>query len=88
MHEIQTSVDTVDYSMKPGKWETAAISKRIGSSKKHIDVTNIKSFTEDVGQNGIAFAPATFKGGTRKAETFGQMQLLTLDFDNDATLLV
>lgn len=38
------------------------------------------------GKHGISFAPATFKGGTRKTEAFEQMQLLALDFDNGITL--
>ena len=86
MNEIQVSLDTVGYSMKPGKWEIAGISNRIGSSKQHISMSDIKFFAEDVGQYGISFAPATFKGGVRKAENLEQMQLLALDIDNGATL--
>ena len=85
MNDIRVSLDTVKYSKKPEKWEVVGISNRLGSSIQRLDAADIKLFAENVGQNGMSFAPATFKDGVRKVDTFEQMQLLALDFDSGAT---
>jgi hypothetical protein len=85
VYDVKVSLDTVKFSTKPEKREISGISNRLGSSIQHLDAVGIKSFAEDVGQHGMSFAPATFKDGVRKVDTFEQMQLLALDFDNGAT---
>ena len=86
MNGIKVSMDTVRFSKKPEKWDVANISNRIGSGSKYIDAANIKSFAKDVGGHGMSFAPASFKNNVRKVDTFEQIQLFALDFDNGTTL--
>ena len=85
MNNIMVCMDPVGYGSKPQKYEIANISSRIANNVKHLNVENIKAFAEDVGQHGNSFTPATFKNGIRKVDSFEQMQLLALDFDNGVT---
>ncbi|MHB8063021.1 MAG: DEAD/DEAH box helicase family protein [Ruminiclostridium sp.] len=85
MNEFKVSFDKFRYSIKPNKYDIAAISNRIADQIKTIDKNNIKSFIEVVGKSGCTFCPATFKGGERKKDNFEQSQLLVLDFDGGIT---
>lgn len=83
MNKIRVSFDTKGYTSKPVGKDAAEISPRIG---KHIRTLHtpddLYSFVKDVGQHGHTFSPATFLNGKRNNESFEQMQLLVLDFDD------
>lgn len=76
--EIQVSLDYEEFTKKPDKEQTIAISSRIAEERRCLEPSQIAMA---VGDNGRTFCPAVFTGGRRKAEMFAGMQLFTLDFD-------
>lgn len=77
--EVTISLDEKSYEKKPDKSEYLEISKKIARARVVIDVEKL---ADDVGNNGMTFSPATFKGNRRRSEDFEQMQLFALDFDS------
>lgn len=76
--EVQVSLDYEEFTKKPDKEQTIAISSRIAEERRCMEPTQI---AVAVGDNGRTFCPAVFTGRRRKAEKFAGMQLFTLDFD-------
>jgi hypothetical protein len=86
---IEICLDSVPYKIKPKDYEIANISKRIAGNKQTLkNPSDIKVFAEKVGRQGHTFCPATFNNGARNLNNFEQLQLLTLDFDNDKNLKI
>lgn len=82
MNTIKVSYDNQSYQSKPVDSEAAQISRRIGKNIAALKCQkDVYSFIRDIGTHGHTFSPATFTDGTRKADSFEQMQLLVLDFD-------
>lgn len=84
MNGFKVSYDgSMRYKVKPNKYDTAMISDRIPHCVKTVNTDQIQSFVGLVSKKGMPFCPATFTNGVRKKDNFDQLQLLTLDFDND-----
>lgn len=81
MNSIKVSLDSTQYSSKPKDGEIGKISNRIARYKTTVNPDNMESFVKAVGEHGQTFCQATFANGTRKKDSFEQMQLFVLDFD-------
>lgn len=84
MNEIKISLDYMRYSSKPDKWDAEDIYRKIGGKVKQFNRKYIRSYVESIGQNGQTFCSATFKNDKNKKENFEQMQMMVLDFNNNA----
>ena len=81
MNEIKVSLDKTSYSSKPEDREIALLNNRIGKNIKTLNSENMYFFALTVGQHGQTFSPTTFLNGHKSQDSFEQMQMLVLDFD-------
>lgn len=85
MNEIKVCFDRYRLTSPPRKADINLISDRIGESIRHVSRENIKTFAHQVGSQGHAFCPATFKNGERLKENFNGMQFFPLEFGQGTT---
>ncbi|MDR2953869.1 MAG: hypothetical protein LBV43_02170 [Prevotella sp.] len=83
MNEIKVSFFKGKFESKPSGKEIALLSTIIADKVESINRDNIEPFTRLVGKYGCTFCPATFKNGNKNRESFDQLQLFALDFDNN-----
>ncbi len=83
MNNIKVSCDPfLSFKQKPTPAETAKITSLLPKHVLKLNSSYLKKFAKTIGESGVPFCPATFLNGRRKADSFEQLQLLALDFDN------